>query len=160
MDLDFPGLDADSRKKRRNRTTQSCLNCHTSKRKCDRKRPCSRCIQLGLTGLCIYETSDPNERRALTSPLTLGAPDQPSCRDDPNLPEVERLRGRVAELESLVRELRGQDATFILIYSIVLNVWSCGRQTPPAVGRTAARSRLPVEANALPQAFAQRRSQA
>jgi hypothetical protein len=35
MDLDFPGLDADARKKRRNRTTQSCLNCHTSKRKCE-----------------------------------------------------------------------------------------------------------------------------
>lgn len=63
MDLDF-GIDGDPRKKRRNRTTQSCLNCHTSKRKCesapfnsrsalmflqgDRKRPCSRCIQLGL----------------------------------------------------------------------------------------------------------------
>ncbi|GJE95936.1 Zn(II)2Cys6 transcription factor [Phanerochaete sordida] len=37
------------------RTTQSCLNCHTSKRKCDRKRPCQRCIQLGLVGLCVYE---------------------------------------------------------------------------------------------------------
>lgn len=26
-------LDTDHRKRRRNRTTQSCLNCHTSKRK-------------------------------------------------------------------------------------------------------------------------------
>ena len=26
-------LDIDHRKRRRNRTTQSCLNCHTSKRK-------------------------------------------------------------------------------------------------------------------------------
>ncbi|KAF8212474.1 hypothetical protein K438DRAFT_1246551 [Mycena galopus ATCC 62051] len=32
---------------------QSCLNCHTSKRKCDRKCPCQRYIQLGLTGLCV-----------------------------------------------------------------------------------------------------------
>jgi hypothetical protein len=68
MDLEF-AMDADHRKRRRNRTTQSCLNCHTSKRKvgicdfyrcpftsmpidnynqCDRKRPCQRCIQLGL----------------------------------------------------------------------------------------------------------------
>ncbi|KAI6044924.1 hypothetical protein EDC04DRAFT_2640703 [Pisolithus marmoratus] len=58
MDLDFT-VDTDHRKRRRNRTTQSCLNCHTSKRKCDRKRPCQRCIQLGLTGLCVYEIDDP-----------------------------------------------------------------------------------------------------
>lgn len=31
-DLEFT-LDSDHRKRRRNRTTQSCLNCHTSKRK-------------------------------------------------------------------------------------------------------------------------------
>ena len=32
MDLEF-SPEADHRKRRRNRTTQSCLNCHTSKRK-------------------------------------------------------------------------------------------------------------------------------
>ncbi|KAF8146931.1 hypothetical protein K438DRAFT_1868286, partial [Mycena galopus ATCC 62051] len=42
--------EGDHRKRRRNRTTQSCLNCHATKRMCDRKRPCSRCSQLGLTG--------------------------------------------------------------------------------------------------------------
>ncbi|KAH9065200.1 hypothetical protein EDB87DRAFT_1594370 [Lactarius vividus] len=83
-------LDIDHRKRRRNRTTQSCLNCHTSKRKCDRKRPCQRCIQLGLTGLCVYEIDDP------------------SIRDDPNVDENTRFRNRIAELESLVRELRGK----------------------------------------------------
>ncbi|VDC01369.1 unnamed protein product [Peniophora sp. CBMAI 1063] len=90
--LDFAdfALDTDHRKRRRNRTTQSCLNCHTSKRKCDRKRPCSRCIQLGLTGLCVYEVDDP------------------AARDDPNVDETTRLRSRIAELESLVRELRGK----------------------------------------------------
>ena len=32
--VDFQlNLDVDHRKRRRNRTTQSCLNCHTSKRK-------------------------------------------------------------------------------------------------------------------------------
>ena len=58
--------------RRRNRTTQSCLNCHTSKRKviaiwhcrefrliedsqCDRKRPCQRCIQLGLVRTIIHK---------------------------------------------------------------------------------------------------------
>ncbi|KAF7314788.1 Zn(2)-C6 fungal-type domain-containing protein [Mycena kentingensis (nom. inval.)] len=89
MDIDFT-LDTDHRKRRRNRTTQSCLNCHTSKRKCDRKRPCQRCIQLGLTGLCVYEIDDP------------------ALRDDPTVDENTRLRNRIAELESLVRELRGK----------------------------------------------------
>lgn len=89
--IDFQlNLDVDHRKRRRNRTTQSCLNCHTSKRKCDRKRPCSRCIQLGLTGLCVYEVDDP------------------AIRDDPNVDEITKLRNRIAELESLVRELRGK----------------------------------------------------
>ncbi|KAF8171556.1 hypothetical protein K438DRAFT_1612962, partial [Mycena galopus ATCC 62051] len=73
----------------RHRTTQSCLNCHTSKRKCDRKRPCQRCVQLGLTGLCVYEIDDP------------------ALRDDPTVDENTRLRNRIAELESLVREVRG-----------------------------------------------------
>lgn len=89
MDFDL-GIEIDHRKRRRNRTTQSCLNCHTSKRKCDRKRPCQRCIQLGLTGLCVYEVDDP------------------AARDDPNIDETTRLRNRIAELESLVRELRGK----------------------------------------------------
>ncbi|KAI0086942.1 hypothetical protein BDY19DRAFT_995376 [Irpex rosettiformis] len=89
MDFDL-GIEIDHRKRRRNRTTQSCLNCHTSKRKCDRKRPCQRCIQLGLTGLCVYEVDDP------------------ALRDDPNIDETTRLRNRIAELESLVRELRGK----------------------------------------------------
>ncbi|TDL25377.1 hypothetical protein BD410DRAFT_889543 [Rickenella mellea] len=54
------GIRTDHRKSRRNRATQSCLHCHTNKRKCDRKRPCRRCIQLGMTGLCIYEVEDPD----------------------------------------------------------------------------------------------------
>ncbi|KAJ7214007.1 hypothetical protein GGX14DRAFT_392779 [Mycena pura] len=74
MDLEFT-MDTDHRKRRRNRTTQSCLNCHTSKRK---------------TGLCVYEIDDP------------------ALRDDPSIDENTRLRNRIAELESLVRELRGK----------------------------------------------------
>ncbi|KZT65846.1 hypothetical protein DAEQUDRAFT_768557 [Daedalea quercina L-15889] len=74
MDFDL-GIEVDHRKRRRNRTTQSCLNCHTSKRK---------------TGLCVYEVDDP------------------ALRDDPNIDETTRLRNRIAELESLVRELRGK----------------------------------------------------
>ncbi|KAG5352163.1 hypothetical protein C0989_003468 [Termitomyces sp. Mn162] len=41
------------------------------------------------TGLCVYEIDDP------------------ALRDDPSLDENTRLKNRIAELESLVRELRG-----------------------------------------------------
>ncbi|KJA29454.1 hypothetical protein HYPSUDRAFT_32913 [Hypholoma sublateritium FD-334 SS-4] len=83
-----PAPEGDHRKRRRNRTTQSCLNCHTSKRMCDRKRPaCARCTQLGLTGLCVYEVDDPTQ--------------QTDTQD-----ESTRLLKRVAELEGVIRELR------------------------------------------------------
>ncbi|RPD74194.1 hypothetical protein L226DRAFT_509362 [Lentinus tigrinus ALCF2SS1-7] len=81
--------DDDHRKKRRNRPTQSCLNCHTSKRMCDRQRPCGRCTQLGLTGLCVYEVDNPSHR--------VNAQD-----------EAGRLKKRVAELESIIRELKNK----------------------------------------------------
>ncbi|KAJ7703135.1 hypothetical protein B0H17DRAFT_89839 [Mycena rosella] len=74
---------------RRNRTTQSCFNCHATKRMCDRKRPCSRCTQLGLTGLCVYEVDDPAR--------------QSDAQD-----ESSRLLSRIAELESVVRELKNK----------------------------------------------------
>ncbi|KAF8581564.1 hypothetical protein K439DRAFT_1243188, partial [Ramaria rubella] len=75
------------RKRRRNRMRVSCLNCYASKRKCDRKRPCTRCIKHGLTGLCVYELDDPDAR------------DQ--CQEN----ETTRLRNRIAELESVIRSL-------------------------------------------------------
>ncbi|KAF9793467.1 hypothetical protein BJ322DRAFT_1117665 [Thelephora terrestris] len=79
--------NGDHRKRRRNRTTQSCMNCHTSKRMCDRKRPCGRCTQLGLTALCVYQVDEVN----------------------PNTDnETSRLQNRVAELETIIKELKGQ----------------------------------------------------
>ncbi|OAX43310.1 hypothetical protein K503DRAFT_708848 [Rhizopogon vinicolor AM-OR11-026] len=84
-----PAPEGDHRKRRRNRTTQSCLNCHTSKRMCDRKRPCGRCTQLGLTGLCVYEVDDPSQRSDIQD-------------------ESSRLRKRVAELEGVIRELKNK----------------------------------------------------
>ncbi|KAI0288534.1 hypothetical protein BC826DRAFT_684146 [Russula brevipes] len=81
--------DGDHRKRRRNRTTQSCLHCHTSKRMCDRKRPCGRCTQLGITGLCVYEVDDPSQRV--------------EAEDDKI-----RLQKRVAELEGVIRELKSK----------------------------------------------------
>ncbi|CAK5281726.1 unnamed protein product [Mycena citricolor] len=58
--FEMPATDSvpgDHRKRRRNRTTQSCLNCHATKRMCDRQRPCSRCSQLGLTSICVYQVN-------------------------------------------------------------------------------------------------------
>ncbi|EJD07164.1 uncharacterized protein FOMMEDRAFT_118278 [Fomitiporia mediterranea MF3/22] len=78
----------DHRKRRRNRTTQSCLNCHGSKRMCDRKRPaCGRCVKLGLSGTCVYEVDDINRR-------------------DPSQNEVTLLKNRIAELEGFIREYK------------------------------------------------------
>ncbi|KAI0699555.1 hypothetical protein BC835DRAFT_538584 [Cytidiella melzeri] len=84
-----PTAEDDHRRKRRNRTTQSCVNCHTSKRMCDRKRPCGRCTQLGLTGLCVYEVDDPSQRADSSD-------------------EQLHLQKRVAELESVIRELKNK----------------------------------------------------
>lgn len=84
----------DHRKRKRNRTMQSCLPCHTNKRKCDRGRPCKRCLSLGTTGLCVYETEDPRMLENLDT-------------NDPAW-EVIRLRERVAELEGVVRCLKGR----------------------------------------------------
>ncbi|EJF65404.1 hypothetical protein DICSQDRAFT_79541 [Dichomitus squalens LYAD-421 SS1] len=81
--------EEDHRRKRRNRPTQSCLNCHTSKRMCDRQRPCGRCTQLGLTGLCVYEVDNPTHKA--------------NAQD-----ETGRLKKRVAELESIIRELKNK----------------------------------------------------
>ncbi|KAJ6499242.1 hypothetical protein C8R45DRAFT_109050 [Mycena sanguinolenta] len=79
----------DHRKRRRNRTTQSCLNCHTTKRMCDRKRPCSRCTQLGLTGLCVYEVDNPSGK----------------SKDHD---ERSRLQTRIVELEGVIRKLKNK----------------------------------------------------
>ncbi|WRT66485.1 uncharacterized protein IL334_003444 [Kwoniella shivajii] len=78
----------DHRKRKRNRTIRSCVPCHNHKRKCDRQRPCGRCISLGLTGTCVYEIDETRDM------------------NDPDIAENERLRRRIDELEKVVRELR------------------------------------------------------
>ncbi|KAF8495079.1 hypothetical protein JB92DRAFT_2748266, partial [Gautieria morchelliformis] len=78
----------DHRRRRRNRMRASCLNCYASKRKCDKKRPCGRCVRLGTTGLCVYEVED------------IGG------RDNRETNEIRHLRHRIAELESVIRALK------------------------------------------------------
>ncbi|KAH7888742.1 hypothetical protein F5I97DRAFT_2004540 [Phlebopus sp. FC_14] len=82
-----PAPEGDHRKRRRNRTTQSCLNCHTSKRM---KAPLRSLYPARPgTGLCIYEVDDPTQRG--------------NTQD-----ESSRLRKRVAELEGVIRELKNK----------------------------------------------------
>ncbi|KDQ15126.1 hypothetical protein BOTBODRAFT_109337, partial [Botryobasidium botryosum FD-172 SS1] len=83
-----PPQPLDHRKRRRNRTTQSCMSCHLNKRKCDRQRPCQRCTNLGSTALCVYEVDDKHYRLV------------------PGQDEVSHLRSRVAELEAVIREIK------------------------------------------------------
>ncbi|KAG9051695.1 hypothetical protein FS837_000084 [Tulasnella sp. UAMH 9824] len=75
------------RSKKRNRVMQSCVACHSQKRKCDRKRPCTRCTEHGIAGQCVYQLEDP------------------AVREGPEQDELLRLRGRVRELEHTVRVL-------------------------------------------------------
>lgn len=62
IDFEFTlGGDVDHRKRRRNRTTQSCLNCHTSKRKV---RPSI------FISVSIYPTLSSSSSVALVRPQT------------------------------------------------------------------------------------------
>ncbi|KAJ7117600.1 hypothetical protein C8R44DRAFT_673971 [Mycena epipterygia] len=106
--------DGDHRKRRRNRTTQSCLNCHATKRMCDRKRPCSRCSQLGLTGNCVYEVDDPSRQ---------GQQD-----------ESTRLMGRIAELEGVIRELKNKPHPRWMAEHERTSSGSEGHPSPPSSG--------------------------
>ncbi|CAK5267883.1 unnamed protein product [Mycena citricolor] len=83
-----PGGEEDRRKRRRNRTTHSCLNCHATKRMCDRKRPCTRCVQSGMASHCTYQTD-----------AAVGF--DPTPKHDKSA-----LLARIAELERMVEELR------------------------------------------------------
>ncbi|CAK5283360.1 unnamed protein product, partial [Mycena citricolor] len=83
-----PGGEEDRRKRRRNRTTHSCLNCHATKRMCDRKRPCTRCVQSGMAAHCTYQTDS-----------AVGF--DPTPRQDKSA-----LLARISELERMVEELR------------------------------------------------------
>ncbi|KAA1109084.1 hypothetical protein PGT21_032859 [Puccinia graminis f. sp. tritici] len=90
----FTAHPDDHRRRKRNRTMQSCLPCHTNKRRCNRGRPCERCTSLGITGNCVYETEDPSVIKKIDLK-------DPAC-------EIARLRDRIAELEGVVRILKGR----------------------------------------------------
>ena len=76
------------------------------------------------TGLCVYEVDDP------------------AIRDDPNVDEVTKLRNRIAELESLVRELRG---IYHHSFSFLLSHPSSIKGNPTLAGSTMVPIRPPPQ---------------
>lgn len=46
-------------KKQRNRSTLVCTNCKRRKTKCDKKQPCTRCINSGKASTCTYNVIQP-----------------------------------------------------------------------------------------------------
>ena len=86
--------DLDRTKAARSRTIQACIPCHRSKRKCNRRKPCSQCLKRQRTTECAYEALTTHELSAL----------------DDNQTSSERenqiLRARIAELEGVVSSLR------------------------------------------------------
>ncbi|KAJ7088120.1 hypothetical protein C8R44DRAFT_819505 [Mycena epipterygia] len=86
--------DGDHRKRRRNRTTQSCLNCHATKRmlgivsSCEALPLICDSTKILQSGNCVYEVDDPNRQG----------------KED----EGGRLVSRIAELEGVIRELKNK----------------------------------------------------
>ncbi len=68
----------------------------------------------------MYEVDDPALRFFTLFPFDVSTGGRSSlqffllARDDPDIDETTRLRNRIAELESLVRELRGPCSYFVL----------------------------------------------
>lgn len=99
------------------------------------------------TGLCVYEIDDPALRLAIFFVQYMMPGPNTECdffcvsRDDPSVDESTRLRNRIAELESLVRELRGAPFFVNLTKHLIRNSFSLSyascfsRQTAPPLGR-------------------------
>ena len=94
------------------------------------------------TGLCVYEIDDPALRyihptcSVVHEYLTKNIR---SDRDDPTVDENTRLRNRIAELESLVRELRGKTLVHLSHWTLLtdipqVNLIRNGQRTTSAMG--------------------------
>ncbi len=51
-------------KKKRARLCLSCIRCHRLKVKCDKGKPCSRCVKAGLDNDCSYMSQDATKRHS------------------------------------------------------------------------------------------------
>lgn len=80
----------------RTRSLQACVPCHRSKRKCNRRKPCSECLKRQRTSECAYE--------ALGSQTISTLNDSQISAES----ETQILRERIVELEGALSSLRKQ----------------------------------------------------
>lgn len=83
-------------KSKRSRSLQACVPCHRSKRKCNRRKPCSECLKRQRTTECAYEALGSHAISALNDSLT-------STESENQI-----LHARIAELEDVLSSLRKQ----------------------------------------------------
>ena len=86
--------DLDHTRAARSRTIQACIPCHRSKRKCNRRKPCSECLKRQRTAECAYEALPGHDLSALND-------DQTSSEHENQI-----LRARISELEGVIASLR------------------------------------------------------
>lgn len=81
-------------KRSRSRIIQACIPCHRSKRKCNRKKPCSQCLKRQNTKDCAYEA--------------LAAEDLEALEDDTTSLDAQNkiLQSRITQLEDVISQLR------------------------------------------------------
>lgn len=81
-------------KRSRSRIIQACIPCHRSKRKCNRKKPCSQCLKRQNTKDCAYEA--------------LAAEDLETLEDDQTSLHTQNkiLQSRITQLEGVISQLR------------------------------------------------------
>ena len=89
------------------RKLRSCILCRTRKVRCDRQSPCSNCRRANVA--CVHPSTDRPPRWArrlerLTNNATSSNAPAPQDLD----PGVDKVMGRLRNLENLVKELSGQ----------------------------------------------------
>ena len=73
--------EALGKKKSRNRTRLSCIQCHTRKQRCNRTLPCSNCMSRGAEDECTYEAPKTTKRAKAVSAKQFELPSvAKSCR--------------------------------------------------------------------------------
>ena len=89
--------DHPPQKRSRSRIIQACIPCHRSKRKCNRKKPCSQCLKRQTTKDCTYEA--------------LAAEDLEILEDGTTSVDAENriLRSRITQLEAVIMQLRDRN---------------------------------------------------
>ncbi|KAJ5153067.1 uncharacterized protein N7482_009545 [Penicillium canariense] len=89
--------DLPPQKRSRSRIIQACIPCHRSKRKCNRKKPCSQCLKRQTTKDCTYEALAAEDLEILEGGTT-------SVDAENRI-----LRSRITQLEAVITQLRDRN---------------------------------------------------